>query len=76
MAEQQEWETHFRVEERRRNRDTRFGEVSEPHWVIVNILSGDEIGEYRDHSYARKQARRKYKKLVRFMEKTFMSRDQ
>jgi hypothetical protein len=42
-------------------------------WQVVNTHNGVVVGTYRDSSYAVKQARRKYKKLVRLMEKTFMS---
>ena len=44
-------------------------------WEIVNIHNGTVAGTYREPSYATKQARRKYKKFIRLMEKSFMSVD-
>lgn len=40
---------------------------------VVNIHSGEIVGNYRDRHYAKKQAKRKYKKLMKLMEKKFMS---
>jgi hypothetical protein len=43
------------------------------YYDIINIHNGLTIGSYRNRLYAIKQARRKYKKLVRLMEKSFMT---
>ncbi len=43
-------------------------------YYIVDIASNEKLyGPYRDYGYAKKQARRKYKKVVRNMERALMS---
>jgi hypothetical protein len=44
-----------------------------PTYDIVNIHNDTIVGTYRHEDYAKKQARRKYKKLIKLMEKQFMS---
>jgi len=64
------WKTTFAVKERYIN-DGDLGSK----WVydVINIHNDVTVGTYREQSYAVKQARRKYKKLVKLMEKSFMS---
>ena len=44
-------------------------------WQIINVHNGALMGTYRDRTFAVKQARRKYKKFIKLMEKSLMSID-
>jgi hypothetical protein len=44
-------------------------------WEVFNIHNDAIMGTYRDPNYATKQARRKYKKFIKLMEKSLMSID-
>jgi len=64
------WKTTFEIKER----SIMDGDIG-PKWVydVINIHNGTIVSTYNEMSYAVKQARRKYKKLVKLMEKSFMS---
>jgi hypothetical protein len=65
------WKTTFAVKERH----VPDGDLGISKWVydVVNTHNDVTVGTYREQSYAVKQARRKYKKLVKLLEKSFMS---
>jgi len=68
------WKTTFKVITRLVTIDD--GDIgSRLDWAydVINIHNDVTVGSYKQESYAIKQARRKYKKLVKLMEKTFMS---
>lgn len=61
-------EVHFMVE------DGDLGSHWDKHSFIVDKNTREKLhGPYRDYAYARKQAKRKYKKVVRNMERLLMS---
>jgi hypothetical protein len=66
----QTWTTLFEVKERWLE-DGDIGSC----WLydIINIHSSSVIGTYKDRKYAKRQARYKYKKIVKLTEKSFMS---
>lgn len=54
--------------------DGDLGRTLVTHYYIRDNATQETLyGPYRDYSYAKKQARRKYKKLVRNMERALMS---
>jgi hypothetical protein len=64
------WKTTFEV----RERYVADGDLGgRDVYDVFNIHNNELISTYRERSYAIKQARRKYKKLVKLMEKSFMS---
>jgi hypothetical protein len=68
------WKTTFEVKHRTEYRDDGDNGSTYLHFYdIINLHSGHVVGTYLDGPYAVKQARRKYKKLVRLMEKHFTS---
>jgi len=68
------WKTTFEVKRRtERHEDGDIGSTVQDFYDVVNIHNGTVVGTYNSHSYAVKQARRRYKKLVKLMEKSFMS---
>lgn len=68
------WKTAFEIKMKHEDfDDPEFGMMRKSTYDVVNTLTGEVVANYRDYSYARKQARRKYKKIVRLMEKSFMS---
>jgi hypothetical protein len=70
MATDETWKAYFEV----RARWLEDGDNGSRHvFDVVNSSNGSLVGTYNEESYARKQARRKYKKLVKLMEKSFMS---
>jgi hypothetical protein len=42
-------------------------------YQLVNVHTNQVVGTYRTEQYAKKQARRKYNKLIRLLEKNLMS---
>lgn len=68
------WKTTFAVvRKEERVEDGDLGSHFKTSFNIVNIHNDVLVGNYETESYAIKQARRKYKKLVKLMEKSFMS---
>jgi len=68
------WKTTFLVKQRtERIEDGDLGSCYRDYFDVINVHNDQVIGTYNTHSYAVKQARRKYKKLVKLMEKVFMS---
>ncbi len=68
------WKTTFKIIMRReQHEDGDLGSTTVEYWDILNIHNNVVVGSYRSSSYATKQARRKYKKLVKLLEKSFMS---
>lgn len=69
------WEAYYVVvREENYIDDGDIGSYYDTKFVIVDKNSKEKVsGPYRDYSYARKQARRRYKKLVRNMERALMS---
>ncbi len=68
------WKTTFEVVRRtERHEDGDLGSTLNDVYDVINIHSGAVVATYREQSYAVKQARRRYKKLVKLMEKSFMS---
>jgi hypothetical protein len=68
------WKTTFEI--RRKSsyaQDGDLGTGAIDLYEIINIHGGNVVGTYTDARYARKQARRKYKKLVQLVEKFFTS---
>jgi len=68
------WRTTFEVKHRTEYRN--HGDIGSTYlhfYDIINLHSGQVVGTYKDGSYAVKQARRKYKRLVRLVEKLFTS---
>lgn len=54
--------------------DGDLGSHWDKHSFIVDKNTREKLhGPYRDYAYARKQAKRKYKKVVRNMERLLMS---
>ena len=68
------WKTTFEIKLRREHRDDAHGRTVLSLYDIINIHSGQVVGTYKDERYAKKQAKRKYKKLIRLIEKLFTSR--
>lgn len=67
------WKTLFKVVPRDvRLEDGDIGSKIEKVFDVVNIVNNLTVSTYRTESYALKQARRKYKKMVRQTEKCFM----
>jgi hypothetical protein len=68
------WKTTFEVRAfTERHEDGDLGTTIVTKYQVVNLHSNAVVGTYNEHAYAVKQARRKYKKLVKLMEKLFMS---
>jgi hypothetical protein len=68
------WKTTFRVCQRTERGDVDFlGQTYKLFFDVVNIHNEQVVATYNSEAYAIKQARRKYKKLVKLMEKSFMS---
>lgn len=68
------WKTLFRVDRRdEKVTQTDGWPMLKTMYVIINIHTEEVCGTYRDIRYAVKQARRKYKKLIRLMERKFTS---
>ncbi len=68
------WKTTFEVRRKdERVEDGDLGSRFKTTYDVVNIHSDTVVATYNEHSYAVKQARRRYKKLVKLMEKSFMS---
>lgn len=71
---QEQWETVFEIKQNSAFvEDGDLGSFHKLTYDLVNIHNGEVVANYRDYSYAKKQARRRYKKLVKLMEKSFMS---
>jgi hypothetical protein len=69
------WLSLFEIKYRQeQGEDHVFGPVIEQHWDVVNRYNGEVVATYRSESYAKKQAKRRYKKFVRLMEKSLMSK--
>ena len=69
------WKTTFEVKQRsERYEDGDLGSTFIDVYDIINIHSGQTVGTYMDACYAKKQARRKYKKLAKLVEKLFTSK--
>jgi len=67
------WQTLYKVEMvTERVEDGDLGSYLK-HSYQLQDHNGNVLGIYRDYHYAIKQARRKYKKIVRLMEKSLMS---
>ena len=74
MSTDVRWKSTFKVVTRSEHvEDGDIGSHYVDHFDVVNIYNNEVIGTYNTHSYAVKQARRKYKKLVKLMEKSFMT---
>jgi len=70
---QELWQTLFEIKQKEeRVEDGDLGSYYNITYDLVNVHNDQVVANYRDYGYARKQARRRYKKLVRLMEKTFM----
>jgi hypothetical protein len=70
MMSDDTWKTTFEVKERYID----DGDIGSKYvFDVVNIHNGHTVSTHNSQSYAIKQARRKYKKLVKLMEKSFMS---
>jgi len=69
------WKAFYSVlEESILVQDGDLGSYYSSQYYIIDVNSKERVyGPYRDLTYARKQARRKYRKLVRNMERAFMS---
>lgn len=69
------WESYYVVaREEAVIEDGDLGSYYDTKYLILDKNSKEKVaGPYRDYSYARKQARRRYKKLVRNMERALMS---
>ena len=71
------WQTVFEIKQKERFDEPSSDKprYSRAHfvWEIVNKHNGEVVGEYKDPRYAIKQARHKYKKLTKLMERKFMS---
>ena len=68
------WKTTFEVRLNKQHRDSGSGRTTYFLYDIINVHSGQVVGTYNDERYAKKQARRKYKRLIRLVEKFFTSR--
>ena len=76
QPKKEEWETLFvvrRVDEHRPDPNDFDADWS---WGVINVHNGQTVGTYRDVRYARKQARRKYKKLMKLVDKSFTDIDE
>lgn len=68
------WKTTFDIVKRtERHEDGDLGSYLYEAWDVVNRHSGHVEGTYQDYKYAKKQARHKYKLIVRLIEKSFMT---
>jgi hypothetical protein len=68
------WKTTFRIKQRtERAVDGDLGTQYKESFDVINIHNEVVVGSYDTERYAIKQARRRYKKLVKLMEKSFMS---
>jgi len=64
------WKTTFKIVERYID----DGDIGSKYvWDLVNIHNDIVVGTYADFKYAKRQAARKYKRLVKLVEKSFMS---
>ncbi len=67
------WQQLYKIEPfHSRVEDGDLGSYLKQEWQL-KTHEGDVVATYRDYGYAIKHARRKYKKLVRLMEKSLMS---
>lgn len=67
-----DWKNFFEIKEFTSSHE-------DDHWVfdnyeyhLINKHSGEVIGKYKDQRYAEKQAKYKYKKILRKLEKTLL----
>jgi hypothetical protein len=68
------WKTLFEVRQKETyTYDGDLGSVFHLSYDVINIHNNEPVGNYRDYKYAVKQAKRKYKKLIKLTEKSFMS---
>lgn len=69
------WEAYYIVvQEEVFTEDGNLGSYYKTQYIIADKNTKEKVsGPYRDYNYARKQARRRYKKLVRNMERALMS---
>ena len=68
------WKTTFEIKPRGEHiEDGDNGSYYQTLYDVVNIHNDSVVATYREYGYATKQARRRYKKLVKLMEKSFMS---
>lgn len=67
------WKTVYSIELKSEYVDD--GDLSSFYKHVYELKDhyGNVCGSYRDDNYARKQARRKYKKLIKLLEKSLMS---
>ena len=64
------WKFTFEVKERYID----DGDIGSKYvYDVINSHNDTVVATYNERSYAVKQARRRYKKLVKLMEKSFMS---
>ena len=68
------WKTAYDITVRgERIEDGDIGSHFSHHYDVVNRYNGTVVGTYKEYSYAVKQARRRYKKFVKLLERSFTS---
>lgn len=66
------WKSAFEVRSKEHQDKNAYGGVGYTY-DVVNLYNGEIVANYRDEKYANKQAKRRYKKAIRSLEKSFTS---
>lgn len=64
------WEEHFKIV-RKENCGLDFSDWNDEYELVL-ISTGEVVGKYKDETYARKQAKYKFKKISKQVEKILL----
>lgn len=64
------WEEYYRVD-RKENSGVDFSDWLDTYQIVV-ISTNEVVGTYKDYKYARKQAKHKFKKIVKRVERILL----